>query len=134
MKTLHQFFDTLVINDVVNVVMDMDETTGRLAERCARLMERRAEGGWLARVDGEDELVHVTTQTITKRVKLPWKPTDVRDYFIVLHCRDAEKDTYIEDIKVRRHLVQGALRLLTTIDEWRPDTPAGPLPPVLHRL
>ena len=34
MKTLHQFFDTLVINDVVNVVMDIDETTGRLDERC----------------------------------------------------------------------------------------------------
>ena len=126
MKTLHQFFDTLAINDVVNVVMEIDETTGRLDERCARLMERGAEGGWLARVDGEDELVHVTTQHITTRVKLPWKPTDVRDYFIVFRRRDAEKDTYIEDNEVRRHLAQGALRLLTTIDEWRPDTPAGP--------
>ena len=60
-------------------------------------------------------------------MKLPWKPTDVRDYFIVFRRRDAESDTYVEDIKVRRHLVQGALRLLTTINEWRPDTPEGPL-------
>ena len=83
MKHTNHFFDTLETNDIVNVVMDIDETTGSLDEHCARLVQRRKEGGWLARVEGEEDLVPVTTQNITRRVKLPWKPSDVRDYFIV---------------------------------------------------
>ena len=66
-----------------------------------------------------------TTQTVSlevvqQRVVLPWKPSDLRDYFIVFRRRIRDTDEYLEDLRVRRALVSRILRLLTRPGTWRP--------------
>ena len=64
---------------------------------------------------------------ITQRVKLPWKPAELHDYFITFRRRDAEKDDYIEDLRVRRNFITGILKLLTLKGNWRPHQGEEPL-------
>ena len=90
----------------MNVVMDVDESTGQLEERRARIQERLESGKWLVEIDGLERPLTVPRANISKRVRLPWKPRDLRDHFIVFWRCNAEKDEYLEDIRARRFLIQ----------------------------
>ena len=81
----------------------------------------------MADIDGEDVPRFVHCNEITQRVKLPWKPADLHDYFITFRRRDAEKDDYIEDLRVRRNFITGILKLLTLKGNWRPHQGEEPL-------
>ena len=65
--------------------------------------------------DGGEPL-EIQTACISRRVQLPWKPADLRDYLIIFRRRNAEKDEYIEDLKVRRAFVENLLQIFTRLD------------------
>ena len=64
---------------------------------------------------------------ITRRVRLPWKPRDLRDYLIIFRRRNATKDEYVEDLRARRAFVQNLMQLLTIEASWRHDEDPGPM-------
>ena len=76
--------------------------TGELHHHRARVKELQAEG-LLVDVDGEDKPIAVKFTDVTQRLKLPWKPEALYDYFIVFRRRDGEKNEYIEDLRVRKN-------------------------------
>ena len=125
MKQLHHFLSHLSPNDVVNCRL---ARTGESIERehRARLVSR-TDDGWLADFGDAGELVEIHTSAITRRVQLPWKPSDLRNYLIIFRRRNADKDEYIEDLKVRRALIEELLQILTHLGPWRPDEPIGPM-------
>ena len=125
MKQLHHFLSHLSPNDVVNCRL---ARTGESIERehRARLVSR-TDDGWLADFGDAGELVEIHTSAITRRVQLPWKPSDLRNYLIIFRRRNADKDKYIEDLKVRRALIEELLQILTHLGPWRPDEPIGPM-------
>ena len=88
--------------------------TGESIERehRARLVSR-TDDGWLADFGDAGELVEILTSAITRRVQLPWEPSDLRNYLIIFRRRNADKDEYIEDLKVRRALIKELLQILT---------------------
>ena len=53
-----------------------------IVQRRARLLERTADG-FLAEIDGSTTPQPVTRAQISKRVRLPWKPSDLRDYLVI---------------------------------------------------
>ena len=122
---MHEFLSNLALQDVVNVSL-ADETSGAPLLRRARLIER-TDTGFLAQVDGYESLQPVEHAHITQRVCLPWKPRDLRDYFIVFRRRNASKEEYVEDLRTRRAFVQNLMQLLTLEAPWRPDQEPGPM-------
>ena len=47
-------------------------------------------------------------------MSLPWKPKDLRNHLVVFRRKELNKDTYVEDLYVRRNMISRILRLLTT--------------------
>ena len=88
---------------------------------------RRTDDGWLVHFGDGADLVEVDMSSITRRVQLPWKPSDLRNHLIIFRRRNADKDEYIEDLKVRRPLIEQLLQILTAQGPWRPDEPIGPM-------
>ena len=94
--------------------------------RRARLLER-TDAGFLAEPEGFDTPQEVQRHQITRRVRLPWKPRDLRDYLIIFRRRNATKDEYVEDLRARRAFVQNLMQLLTIEASWRHDEDPGPM-------
>ena len=55
--------------------------------------------------------VHITD--IEERLKLPWQPASLRDHLFVLRRRNASRDDYIEDLRVRRNIIRRLMHRLT---------------------
>ena len=125
LKQFHSFLSNIKIHDVVNVTIKHPET-GDLHHHRARVKELQAEG-LLVDVDGEDKPIAVKFTDVTQRLKLPWKPEALYDYFIVFRRRDGQKNEYIEDLRVRKHFVTGILKLLTLKGNWRAHQGEEPL-------
>ena len=122
MKQLHNFLSHLSSNDVVNCrLARAGESIER--EHRARLVSR-TDDGWLVDVGDAGELVEILTSAITRRVQLPWKPSDLCKYLIIFRRRNADKDEYIEDLKVRRALIEELLQILTRLGPWLPMNPS----------
>ena len=64
---------------------------------------------------------------IEQRLKLPWKPELLRDHLIILRRKNATRDDYTEDLRVRRAVIKRLLQLLTTVAEWRDHCGPEPL-------
>ena len=64
---------------------------------------------------------------IRQRVVLPWKPSALREYFIVFRRRKHQKEEYVEDLRVRRGLIIRTLKLLSKPGHWRPGQGVQPL-------
>ena len=124
-KQLHHFFSNLSPNDVVNCTVALAGDTIPRDYR-ARFLSR-TDDGWLVEFHDGGEALEIQTSCISRRVQLPWKPADLRDYLIIFRRRNAGKDEYIEDLKVRRAFVENLLQIFTRLDAWRPDEPIGPM-------
>ena len=125
LQQLHEFFTNVAPRDVVNVTLT-DVTSDAPMTRRARLLER-TDAGFLAELEGFDTPQEVQRHQITRRVRLPWKPRDLRDYLIIFRRRNATKDEYVEDLRARRAFVQNLMQLLTIEASWRHDEDPGPM-------
>ncbi len=72
--------------------------------RRARVV-RRNETGCLVLLFGETTPQEVSRAQIRRRVSLPWKPSDLRDYLIVFRRHNASKDGCVQDSRTRRVFV-----------------------------
>ena len=111
--------------DVVNVTFTHPDT-GVLQHHRARILKFTLEE-ILAEIDGEEDPVKLELSDITQRLKLPWTPKALHDYFIVFRRRNANRDEYIEDLRVRRNFIVGMLKLLTLKGTWRSHQGEEPL-------
>ena len=125
LQQLHEFFTNVAPLDVVNVTLT-DVTSDARMTRRARLLER-TDAGFLAEVEGFNTPQEVQRHQITRRVRLPWKPRDLRDYLIIFRRRNATKNEYVEDLRARRAFVQNLMQLLTIEASWRHDEDPGPM-------
>ena len=57
----------------------------------------------------EENTTSVNFADIQQRLLLPWNPRDLQDNFILFRRRDARKDEYVEDLRVRRNLIKRLL-------------------------
>ena len=96
-KQMLSFWTSLRPGDVVNVEFSVDDTF--VVERC-RVVGVLAAGFSVERAEGQRK--EVKMEDVKQRVVLPWKPEDLRDNFIVLRRRNARKEDYVEDLRVRR--------------------------------
>ena len=103
-KQLLHFWTSLVPNDVVNVA-PADDAADAAAQGVvrARVVALRAAGVLVEHVDATRE--HVNFARVRQRVRLPRKPEDLRDNFIVLRRRNARREDYVEDLRVRRNFL-----------------------------
>ena len=69
--------------------------------------------------------VHITD--IEERLKLPWQPASLRDHSIILRRRNASRDDYIEDLRVRRNIIRRLMHLFTKQRCWREGKGIEPL-------
>ena len=69
----------------------------------------------------------MTRDQIRRRVVLPWKPSDLRDYLAIFRRRNASKDEYVEDLRTRRAFIKSLLQILTALERWRADENPGPM-------
>lgn len=109
-------FGRLTENDIVNV----SPKPGIVADvKRARILRVRQNGFDVMYHDFEKELVDI--ERIHQPVKLPWRPEDLRENFIVLRRRLGRSENYIEkDLRVRWRLLNIILFFLTQRGEWRP--------------
>ena len=56
---------------------------------------------------------------IQSRVRLPWKPADLRYSFIVLRRRVGRSEEYVEDLRFPKIFVRALLRCLSQRGAWR---------------
>ena len=61
----------------------------------------------------------VPFQQIRQRIMLPWRPTGLHKHLIILRRRNGKKDEYVEDLRVRRALLQRLLALFARRGHWR---------------
>ena len=115
-KQLLNFWTTLQENDVVNV----SPKAGSIGDmKRGRILHVRNNGFDVMYHDFQQEFVEV--ERIQQRVKLPWRPEDLREHFIVLRRRLGRSEHYLEeDLRVRRNLLTRILKSLTLRGEWRP--------------
>ena len=105
----------LQIHDVVNVRLPESETQAVHRAVVQNISEETVTVLLPSNEERELEL-----QCIQKRVKLPWKPRDIADVFMVFRRRCAtSSNEYVEDLRVRRAMVKRILQLLTREGEWR---------------
>ena len=124
-KQLLHYWTSVKPNDIVNV-LPADGAVGAAARDIVRArVVALQDGGFL--VELRASRVFVPFQRVRQRVVLPWTPQDLRDNFIVLRRRNARRDEYVEDLRVRRNLLRKILQLLTQTGFWRPGHGKEPL-------
>ena len=79
LKQYYSFLTNLRPRDIVNITT-RDPQSGEVKHRRARVQELK-DDGILADIDGENAPRFVHCDEISQRVKLPWKPADLHDYF-----------------------------------------------------
>ena len=123
-KQLLHFWTSVEVGDLVNVHPAAGSSPGSLVLR-ARVLALQPKGFDVALPDGSQEFVEYAR--VRQRVRLPWKPQDLHDNFIVLRRRNARREEYVEDLRVRRNLLRRILKLLTTERDWRKGHGVEPL-------
>ena len=115
-KQLFNCWTTLSANDVVNV----QPASGSNADvKRARIVSVQNHGFHVEYSDLSRGYVEM--ERIQQRVKLPWRPEDLRENFIVLRRRIGRSEEHLEkDLRVRRGLLQRILLFLTQRSCWRP--------------
>ena len=127
MKQLLRFWTSVSAGDLVNVApADEASDEGAPALRRAKVLALKPTGLHVRYGDDFSE-EHVPFARIRARICLPWKPEDLRDVFIVLRRRNAKKEEYVEDLRVRRNFLRRILQLLTRVGNWRPGHGREPL-------
>ena len=116
LKALEHFWSNLQVHDIVNVRLPEDKTVPRRA----RVLRLDSAGIWV-QVPETGETRTVQKADIEQRVRLPWKPCDLSDQFIVFRRRLGRGEEYVEDLRVRRNVVKRILKLLTAKGFHRPD-------------
>ena len=86
----------------------------------ARVLAFESEGVRVRLAETNDEHV-VKLDQVEQRVVLPWKPTDLAQYFIISRRRHGQTEEYVEDLQVRRNMIRRILAFLTEKGDWRPD-------------
>ena len=124
LRQLHEFFSKVAPLDVVTVILK--DRSNLPIQRRARLLQR-TDTGFLANVDGYEQPLEIAHEQIRQRIRLPWKPCDLRDHLVIFRRRNARKEEYVEDSRTRRHFVQTLMQLLTIEEHWRQDEDAGPM-------
>ena len=112
LKHLAGVISSLEVGDLVNVRLALSSSEPELVHR-AQIRAIRSNGFQVELPNGE--LRDVTVDQIAERLKLPWKPTSLRDYLIILRRRNASRDDYVEDLRVRRKVIRRLLNLLTKL-------------------
>ena len=123
-KQMFHFLTNLNIGDLVNVALP-DKDRGEVI--FAARIEDFTDDGFQIRIASEPEPRQVSFVQVRQRIRLPWRPVDLRNNLIILRRRNGDKDEYVEDLRVRRHFVQGILEILTKLGDWRPDRGCEPL-------
>ena len=113
-KQLLSFWTNVREGDVVNVELVGAPST---FARC-RVVALLLQGFTVEHANGSVE--DVPLERVKQRVLLPWKPEDLRDHLIILRRRNAQREEYIEDLRVRRRMLSRVLLLLTKKGDWRP--------------
>ena len=121
------FVDSVVENDILNVVTGAATVDGapRTVQR-ARVREVRPDG-FLVEIYGEQGLREISKSDVQARVRLPWKPNDLRHALIVLRRRNRNRDEYVEDLRVRPNFVVALLRCLSQLGHWRENRDEEPM-------
>ena len=125
LKDIILFRSNLSKGDVVTVVAGLGGEETR-EHRC-RIVNIANGDVEIELSDSERTLATVSIDDIHRRIKLPWKPQDLRDNLILLRRENATKASFIEDLCVRRDIVRRLMKLLTTIRNWRADRGEEPL-------
>ena len=112
-------------HDLVDVALHEPGSETPVLRR-ARILDR-LDSGFLVDVPGHSSKLTVTRDQIRRRVVLPWKPSDLRDYLIIFRRRNASKEEYVEDLRTRRVFVKNLLQILTALEQWRADENTGPM-------
>ena len=94
--------------------------------RRGRILSRE-DFGFFVDVPGYSSHLAVKRNQIRRRVVLPWKPSDLRDYLVIFRRRNALKDEDVEDLRARRVFVKNLLQILTAQEQWRADERLGPM-------
>ena len=103
MKQMLFFLAHLSVGDIVNV---------DVGGRCRRARIRDfTDDGFMVELDAEFEQREVFFQQVRRRIVLPWQPRDLHNHLIILRRRNGKKDDYVEDLRVRRALLQRLLSL-----------------------
>ena len=121
LRTLRCFWTSLEVGDIVNVARG--ESRG--PPHRARVLELGGANVYVQFSTGESSWVDLSS--IHQRIRLPWKPSDLRNQLLIFRRRDTLKDCYIADLRVRRNLVCRLLTLLTLPGTWRTDRGVEPL-------
>ena len=121
---MFHFLTNLDIGDLVNVALP-DKDCGEVI--FGAQIEDFTDDGFQICIASEPEPRQVSFVQVRQRIRLPWRPVDLRNNLIILRRRNGDKDEYVEDLRVRRHFVQGILEILTKLGDWRPDRCCEPL-------
>ena len=116
LKQLVALISSLEVGDIVNVRLASESADAEVVHR-AKVHAVKAKSFQVEVASGE--LHEVGVHQIAERLKLPWKPINLRDYLIILRRRNASRDDYVEDLRVRRDYIRKLLRLLTKLGDWR---------------
>ena len=125
LQQLQELMSNLSPNDAVDVAIKEPGADTPVLRR-ARILDR-LHSGFLVDVPGHSSRLSVSREQIRRRVVLPWKPADLRDYLVIFRRRNASKDDYVEDLRTRRAFIKNLLQILTAIERWRADEHPGPM-------
>ena len=97
LQQLQELMSNLSPNDAVDVAIQEPGADTPVLRR-ARILDR-LQSGFLVDVPGHSSCLSVTREQIRRRVVLPWKPADLRDYLVIFRRRNASKNDYVEDLR-----------------------------------
>ena len=95
----------------MNVRLALDDDVSKAPVR-ARVMNIES-AGYRVLVAATNEEHVVPSENIEYVVTLPWKPSDLSNYFIIFRRKLGRNEEYINDLLVRRELIKEILSLLT---------------------
>ena len=99
------FISNLQVDDVVNLRLSPEVSVGEAAS-CLRARVCRIAGSEIdVLVAGEAAPRRVSALQLQSRMRLPWKPADLRHSFIVLRRRIGRSEEHVEDLRVRKNFL-----------------------------
>ena len=107
LQQLQELISNLSPHDLVDVAVQEPGSETPILRR-ARILSRE-DFGFFVDVPGHSSRLAVKRNQIRRRVVLPWKPSDLRDYLIIFRRRNVLKDEYVEDLRTRRVFVKNLL-------------------------
>ena len=121
LRQLRTFWTSLEVGDVVNVTMQPGDPPTRAVVRDLRGTEV------LLQLSAGSGHQWVDLQCVAQRIRLPWKPSDLRHHLLIFRRHNSQRECYVEDLRVRRNLVRRILALLSLPGTWRTARGIEPL-------